>query len=122
MQIILKTKGSVVLTNEIRGFVDERVGRVEKFFDDPETALVEVELGTTAGGQRTGDVYRAEINIKMNGGFFRAEASRDTLHSAIDEAFDEVRQELRKSKTKKRDLMRRGAGKVKDFFRKFRGN
>jgi ribosomal subunit interface protein len=115
----LTATGSVVLTDELREFVDVKVAKLEKVLDHNDTvARVDVELGTT-GGARTGEEYRAEINVKYSGGFERAEATRETLQTAIDEAVEEVRTELNKKRTKHRDLMRRGASKVKDFFRYF---
>lgn len=116
----LKATGSVLLTDELRSFVEEKVGKVEKFLDQPEAARADVELATT-GGSRTGEQFRAEINLHFPAGFARAEATRDTMHAAIDEAVAEVKGELRKYKTKHRDLLRRGSAKVKDFFRYFRG-
>ena len=115
----LTANGSVVITDEMREFVDVKIAKLEKVLDPNDTVVrADVELGTT-GGARTGEQYRAEINVKHSGGFARAEATRETLQSAIDEAVEEVRTELHKMRTKHRDLMRRGASKVKDFFRYF---
>ena len=108
-----------MLTPEIKAFAESKIAKLEKFVGDDTTALTEVELSTTAGGQRTGDVYRAEINMQFTGGFARAEASRETLHAALDEAIEEIKRELRRTKSKRRDLMRRGAAQVKNFFRRF---
>ena len=116
----IETTGSVMLTDEVREFLEKKLEKLEKLLDKKDTAtLIRIELGTNAGGSRTGDLYRAEINITFRGGFARAEAARDSLHAAIDEAVTEARREIRKSRTKHRDLVRRGAARVKDFFRNF---
>lgn len=110
-----------MLTDELRTFVDEKLKKVEKVMHaDDQAARADVELGTT-GGARTGEMFRAEINLHFSGGFLRAEATRETLHTAIDEAVEELRGEVRKKLTKHRDLVRRGASRVKDFFRYFGG-
>lgn len=120
MQINLKTSGSIALTSELRAFAELKVRKLEQLLDDRDTsALVDVELGTSVGGQKTGDLYRAEINLQYAGGFVRSEAVRETMHHAIDVSVAEARTELRKKVGRKRDLMRRGALKVKKLFRRF---
>ena len=119
--ITFKTTGAVMLTDEVREYVEEKMQKLERIVDKNDTTVrADVELGTT-GGARTGEQYRAEINFKFAGGFARAEATRESLHTAIDEAVEEVRGEVRKSVTKHRDLIRRGAAKMKDIFRYWSG-
>lgn len=120
METKIKTTGAVLLTDELRSFVEEKLGKIEKLVKhDTKPPLAEVELGTTSAGQRTGDVFRAEINFTFENGFARGEATRDTLHTAIDEAVRHTRREVRKTKDKNRDLVRRGASQVKAFFQQF---
>lgn len=117
----LKATGAVMLSDEVRDYVEQKMQKVEKVVDKSDTSVrADIELGTT-GGARTGEQYRVEINLKFAGGFARAEATRETLHTAIDEAVEEVRGEVHKHVTKHRDLSRRGASKVKDFFRYWSG-
>lgn len=121
MEIKLKTTGSVMLTPELRSFTEEKLKKLEKLLDPGDTtALAEVEIGSVSQS-RSGDMFRAEINLTFTGGFARAEASRETLHAALDEAILEARREVRRTRTKHRDLVRRGGAKVKEFFRRFRG-
>lgn len=119
--IAFKATGAVMLTDEIQTYVEEKFLKIEKLIPESDTsARADVELGTT-GGSRTGEQFRAEINLKVAGAFHRAEATRETLHTAIDEVVEEVRGEVRKSVTKHRDLVRRGAARVKDIFRYWTG-
>jgi ribosomal subunit interface protein len=121
MEMKLKVTGAVLLTDELRSFVEEKVAKLEKLLDSADTTvLAEVEIGSVSQS-RTGDMFRAEINLSFTGGFARAEAVRESLHAAVDEAVDEARREVRRARTKHRDLMRRGAARVKEFFRRFRG-
>ncbi len=122
MRINLKTTGSIVLTDELRTFVEKKVSKLEQLIDSEDTtAFADIELGTEIGGQKSGDVYRAEINLQYRGGFVRSEATRETMHNAIDVAVAEARNELRKKVGRKRDLMRRSAGEIKKFLRRFGG-
>jgi len=119
MELKTKTTGAILLTEELSEFLIKKAGKLEVFLKDDPAAIVEIEVGTTSNGQRTGDVYRGEVHVTFAGGDAYAEAVADTLHKAADQAFAEVRRELRKMKSKHRDMVRRGAGKVKDFFRNF---
>jgi ribosomal subunit interface protein len=119
--ITLKATGAVMLSDEVKSFVEDKVRKIAKVLDPNDTTTrADVELSTT-GGARTGDEFRAEINLTFAGGFARAEATHDTLHAAIDEAVEEVRREVRRARTKHRDLVRRGAARVKDIFRYWTG-
>ena len=121
MQITLKTTGAVLLTDELRSFIEGKVRKLEKLLDPADTTvLAEVEVGSVSQS-RTGDTFRAEINLTFTGGFIRAEASRESLHAAVDETVDEARREVRRMRTKHRVLIRRGAARVKEFFRRFGG-
>ena len=123
MQINLKTSGAIVLTDELRAFVEKKSAKLTQLIGSKDaTALADIELGTSVGGQKVGNVYRAEINLQYADGFVRAEATRDTMHNAIDVAVGEARAELRKKVGRKRDLMRRGAAKVKGLLHRFGGS
>lgn len=119
METKIKVTGSVVLTDELSTLIEKKMSKLAVFLKGDTTALANVEVGTTSAGQRTGDVYRAEVHLTFAGGDAYAEATTNTLHAAIDQAAAEARRELRKRKSKERDIVRRGAAQVKDFFRNF---
>jgi ribosomal subunit interface protein len=121
MELKIKVSGAVLLTDELRTFVEEKVKKLEKLLDASDTsALCEVGLESVSQS-RTGDSFRAEVSVTFAGGMAYAEAKKDVLHAALDEAVSETRRELRRTRTKHRDLVRRGAARVKDFFNRFRG-
>ena len=121
MEIIIKTVGAVLLTDEVRSFTEDKVRKLEKLLDPGDTGIMaEIELSSVSQS-RSGDLFRAEINLTFAGGFIRAAASRENLHAAIDQAVAEAKREVKKVRTKHRDLVRRGAARVKDFFQRFRG-
>ena len=121
MEIKIMASGTVVLTGELKKFIEEKLAKLTALVNPRDTAaMIDVEVGTATGGQRSGNIFRAEINLQFAGTMVRAEAVGATLHGAIDEAVTEARRELRKTKDKRRDLMRRGATQVKEFFRGFR--
>lgn len=108
----------VQLTDEIRTYVEKRLGHADKFLKHDSTAHVDVELQyqTSEDGKK----YRAEFTLSSEGNVYRAEAMGDTLHEAIDLGAADLTSELSRMKAKSRDRVRRGAGKFKDFIRGFR--
>lgn len=119
MRIKIKATGSVMLTDELNSFVEEKLEKLGKLLDPADTTvLAEVEL-ESMNQSETGNLFRAEINLSFVGGFSRAEASRETLHAAIDEAISESKREVQRNRVKHRNLVRRGATQVKEFFRRF---
>lgn len=119
METKIKVTGSVILTEELHEFIEKKAGKLASFLKKDTTALAAIEVGTTSAGQRTGDVFRGEIHLTFAGGDLYAEAVHATLHGAIDKTVSEMRRELRKTRGKNRDMVRRGASQVKEFFRNF---
>ena len=106
------------VSDEIRGYVEKRLARIEKMLGDDKTAHIDIELQfqTTENRQR----YRAELTLSSHSELYRAEAFGDSLHEAIDLAEGELSQELRHSKSRDQRFVRRNAARFKDFIRGFR--
>ena len=107
------------ITDEIRDYVEKRLGRADKFLEDDSTAHTDVELEFKTSEESK--KYRAEFTLTACKQSFRAEAKGDTLHEAIDLATADLTQEVTREKKKNQDLFRRGASKIKDVIRGFRG-
>ncbi|HVV15394.1 MAG TPA: ribosome-associated translation inhibitor RaiA [Candidatus Paceibacterota bacterium] len=108
----------VAITPELRGYVEKKLEHAGKFLDGDSTALADVELDYSK--VRDGDKYRAELTVSASGEVYRAEAWGTTMHAAIDASVGELVKELSRGKKKRIHLLRRGAGRVKDFVRGFR--
>lgn len=99
MQIIIKGT-NLDLTDGIRNHINEKIGGVKRFFSTdnkggvsaPSIARVEVGLVTTH--HKSGNIFRAEVNLNMPGNFIRAEAESDDLYRAIDEVRAKLEREL----------------------------
>jgi len=112
----------VELTPEINAYLDKRLSALGKFVDPNDDAnICYVELAKISEHHRTGDIFKAEFTLHVGGKSFRAVAEEADLNTAIDKAKDELLRELRKSKTKRINLIRRGGRSIKDFIKGFRG-
>jgi ribosomal subunit interface protein len=106
---------NIELTQEISNYLDKRLESIEKLIDpNDESAIFDIEVERIAG-QQTGHILRAEINLKIAGGHLRSESKGETLFNAIDSAKNEMVSELRKAKSKKRRMFRRGGTAIKAF-------
>lgn len=118
MHINIKSTG-IELTSQIKDYVNKRVNGLEKFIHyKDESVQAWVEVGKTTQHHQTGDVFRAEIQIRIphNEKGARAEATGGDLFAAIDKAHDEIKLELEKIKDKKVSLARKGGRLFKKIF------
>lgn len=114
--IKIKTTG-IDLTPAIEDYVHKKIDSLKKFFqhyaEESGELLFEIEIGKTTEHHRKGDVYRAEINFNSDSTHVRAEATRDDIYAALDEAKDEMSRELRRNKRKAIHLLKRGGAMFK---------
>ncbi|MDD5152698.1 MAG: ribosome-associated translation inhibitor RaiA [Candidatus Pacebacteria bacterium] len=118
MQIKIKATG-IELTSAIETYVEEKLQSVEKFAIEhqEENPLMEVEIGKSTNHHRSGDVFRAEVNMQVLGKHFRVTSEKSDLYAAIDDLRDELVRGLRSYKGKERTMFRRGARIIKKMIR-----
>ncbi len=111
---------NIIVDSGVEDYLDKRLEAVEKLIDvnDP-TLLVEIELAKTTKHHQTGDIFRAEINLTINGNQFRAEAEEIDLNKAIDMMKDELLNELRSYKGKRHSIVKRSGAKIKALLKRF---
>jgi putative sigma-54 modulation protein len=89
--------------------IEERNGEVSVFFD----------VGKTTNHHKSGEVYKADCSVMIDGKKFYASSEKEDLYEAIDEVKENLFREIRRSKNKKEALFLRGANKVKDILKGF---
>lgn len=121
MKIDIKAT-NMELTPSLNTYINEKVGALEKFVNVPMmhedfqgTSPVEafVEIAKTTKHHKHGEVFRAEINIKILGELLRVEASEWDLRIAIDEARTLMERQLSKFKEGKKAEFKKGAQTLK---------
>jgi ribosomal subunit interface protein len=112
------------LTPAISEYLDKRISHLDKFINPSleESIMCYVEVGKTTEHHKTGDLFRAEITLHIGGKVFRATSEKGDLYSAIDEAGDEITQELKAFKGKRSSLIKRGGAKIKSLIKGLYGN
>lgn len=113
----IKTNG-VELTEAINSYVSEKLLMVEKLIGES-VAIADVEVAKETRHHKSGELFRAEINLQIDGDLLRATKTKDDLYAAIDLAKDELAQELRKRLKRKHSLFRRGGRVIKNMLKGF---
>lgn len=102
------------LTGAIRGYVEDKIGYLGKFFSEEIDAKAFVEIGRESNHHQKGDeIFLAEVRIKIPGREFFLEERSGDLYAAIDKIKEELQREINKNKDRKQTLFVRGARKIK---------
>lgn len=110
MNINIKST-KIELTPSLKKYIETKVLSLEKILSRLEKndgVEVVVEVGRTTKHHKTGNVYRAEININFQNNVLRAEHIGDDLHAAIDFAKDKIKLIITEFKDKFIERTRKG--------------
>lgn len=117
MNVIIKAT-NFSLTPAIDSHVRNSFGSLKKivqsFGNEIETR---VEVGRSSFHHKKGDVFFAEVNLRLGKNQLRSRAESIDVYSAVDMVKDELRNEILRFKEKKETMFRRGARSVGKFFR-----
>lgn len=118
MNIKIRSK-NFEITPAIDDYVTKRIASLEKFLDIKDATLCEVELGRTTTHHKSGDIFKAEVNL-MEPGYKQvfAIAEEVDLYTAIDVVRGETERLIVSQKKKHDTLFRRGAVQVKNLLKR----
>lgn len=98
----------IELTPETKDYVQEKMDMLQKYLGDIQVLNCDVEVGLTVGGQNSGEIYRAEVNLELPGELLRVEKTEKELFKAIDKVKDHLARAIRRYKEKRIDRKRKG--------------
>ena len=102
MKIIIKTT-NIDLTPSFKAYIEKKlsyVPRLLKRLDEKDAAEMRVEAARITRHHKSGDVFRAEINLDLPGRVLRAEARAGDAREAIDLVKNILWMEIVKYKTR----------------------
>jgi ribosomal subunit interface protein len=105
-------------SSAVEDYVFKKLLPLKKFLKGQNDVLTEVELAKTTDHHKSGDIFKAEINITYLNEQFYVVAEKDNLYVAIDQARDEAERAIVSGRKKYLSVFRRGAGKIKNLIRK----
>lgn len=97
-------KGTAIqLTPAIEDYIQKRIGGLEKYLKRLDSPAVEVrvEIGKITSHHKKGDIFRAEVNLKLPGALLRAEEASGDLFAAIDFVHEELKRQIISFKDKR---------------------
>lgn len=115
MKINIKAT-NIELTNAIYDYVNRRLEGLEKFTKDQEV-IAYVEVGKTTKHHKEGEIFKAEFNLEISGTKFYSLSEKVDLYQAIDDAKEEVVNQIKNNKKRKQTLYKRGAASVKKMLK-----
>lgn len=82
------------VTESIKGYIENKIGRLDKYFDNPDniTATVVIKL--------VGKKQVVEVTINTHSFVIRGEESNSDLYASIDLVSDKIERQIRKNKTR----------------------
>ncbi len=114
-QISIKASNYTV-TPEMEALLDQKFGPLGKFLEGKSDVHCQVEL-EKIGSHHSGKIFRAEINLYVEGKMFRADSTQEQMEFAIDVIRDDVKRELQRAQGKKLSLLKRGRQAIKNMLR-----
>ena len=112
MNINIKATG-IELTPAIIDYVNKKVSSVEKYLDNKSSISTQVEVGKISNRHKSGDIFRAEVNMNYDGINIYASKKSADLYSAIDLVEAEVSKKVVKEKGRHIKLLRQGQRAIK---------
>lgn len=82
------------VTEAIKSYILEKLGKLDKYFENPEEITASVALRVR------GEAQIVEITIPIKKAILRCEETNKDLYASIDFAIDKLERQIRKNKTK----------------------
>lgn len=82
------------VTDAIKTYVEEKIGRLDKYFENPDNISANVLM------RLSGKDQVVEVTINTHGLILRGEESNKDLYASIDLVADKIERQIRKNKTK----------------------
>lgn len=109
MNIIIKAT-NIELTSNIKDYVEEKISSLDKYFNNIIEA--QIEIGVNSQHHKKGEIFFAEVNIKVPGKLLRVAKTEKKLFKAIDKVKDHLKVVLRRHKEKAQDKIKLHTDKV----------
>ena len=96
MKITIRAK-NIELTPALKEYVEEKVGRLDRFLDN----ISHVDVALTVERNRSIErAQRAEVTMHINGNVIRGEEASVSMYSSVDIVVDKLERQLKKYKSR----------------------
>lgn len=106
------------LPREVSDYAQKKVEGLKKHMGNQgEFARAYVDLGKETEAHQNGNIWRADINLDVDGERFYAKEVAESIEKAIDATVRELGSELQTARKRKRSLVRKGGSIIKSMLR-----
>jgi putative sigma-54 modulation protein len=117
MQLLQLRGMAMEMTPAIESAVRVRVEGLARYTQGVQPAEASVEVGRVSAHHQKGDVFRAEMSVRLGEKTYRAEETAGDLYAAIDAVQEEMKRQILAGKDRQSSRMRRLAQKMKSWMR-----
>jgi ribosomal subunit interface protein len=100
MQINIKSS-KIELTDKLKIYIQKKMDMLDKYLGSFKAINCRVEVGLAIGSQKSGDIYRAEVNLDLPGELLRVEKTEKTIEKAVDKVKDHLEIMIKKYRDKR---------------------
>ncbi|MFH1676799.1 MAG: ribosome-associated translation inhibitor RaiA [bacterium] len=94
----IKIRGkNIELTPALKDYIDDKVGRLERYFDSIKSVDVALAVEKNKSIERS---QRAEVTLFVNGSVIRGEEASVSMYSSVDIVVDKLERQLKRYKSK----------------------
>lgn len=101
MKIRLKST-KLEMTEAIASYFQNKMDMLDKYLGDVQVLNCDCEIEKIAGEQKSGKVFRAEVNLEVPGSLLRVEKESSDMYKAIDKVKDHLVVVIKKYKETKK--------------------
>jgi putative sigma-54 modulation protein len=99
MDIYKFTGRNLDITDAMKSYTEEKLGKLERFFDN----IIDAKVIMSYNHTRNVDPARVEVQINVPTGIVRAEENGQDTYAAVDKAVDKLERQLKRFKDRLRD-------------------
>jgi putative sigma-54 modulation protein len=99
MDIYKFTGRNLEITDAMKSYTEEKLGKLERFFDH----IIDAKVIMSYNHTRNVDPARVEVQVNVPSGIVRAEESGQDTYAAVDKAVDKLERQLKRFKDRLRD-------------------
>ena len=109
----------IFLTPAISDYIEKKIAHLDKFVSPElqEEVMCYSEIGKTGNHHKKGDIFVCELTVHIGGKVFRAKTEEEDLYAAIDVAVDEMTEELKSFKDKRKGMIKKTGAKIKSLLK-----
>jgi ribosomal subunit interface protein len=97
------------LNEELKDYIEKKMAMLDRYLGRIPVTSCHIEIGLTPGGQQSGEIYRAEVNLVLPGEMIRVEKCEKDIFKAIDKVKDHLARSIKEYKAKRIEKRRRPA-------------